>query len=66
MLERFLVALRKRREYFLSLNASFESSGLDLLVGRWRDWCNRRAMQGRVFEFSRSAIFRWLGKRKCA
>ena len=36
--ERLLVVLRERREDFLSLKASFESSVLDLLVGRWHDW----------------------------
>ena len=35
MLERLLVILRERREYFLSQKVAFESSGLELLVEIW-------------------------------
>ena len=46
----------ERCDYFLSLMATFESSGLDLLVVRWRDWRQRCATQGRGFELGRGVI----------
>ena len=64
--ERVLVILRERREDFLCPTAASESSGLDLLVGRWRDLRRRRATRGRGFEFGGGVIVCWLGARKGA
>ena len=57
---------RDRREDFLSPTAGFESSGLELLEGRWRDLRRRRAMRGRGFDFGGSVIVGRLGARKGA
>ena len=57
------MVLRERREYFLSPKASFEFSGLDFLVKRWRER-RRRAARGSGFKFSGSLIVWGLGARK--
>ena len=64
MSERFLVVLRERRAIFLRPKALSELSGLDLLVGSWRDWRSRRTAHGSSFEFSASVIVWELGARK--
>ena len=64
--ERFLVFFRDMREDFLSLGPTFGSSGLELLVGRWRDLRRRRAARGRGFDFGGGVIVWWLGARKGA
>ena len=59
------MVFKERREYFISPTASFESSGLYLLVGIW---CNLQwrlvTWGGGGFEFRGSIIVRWLVARK--
>ena len=62
--ERFLVFSREKREDFPSPGPPFGSSGLDLLVGSWRDWRRRPATHGSSYEFSASVIVWELGARK--
>ena len=64
--ERFLVIFRERREDFLSPTAAFESSGLELLMGRWCNLRQRRETWGRNFDFGGGVIVRRLGARKGA
>ena len=62
--ERFLVDLRKRRKDFLIPKVSIEPSGLNLLVGKWRNWRRRHVARGSGFEFSQSVIVWEFGARK--
>ena len=64
--ERFLVFSREKREDFPSPGPPFGSSGLELLVGRWRDLRRRRAAQGRGFDFGVGVIVGRFGARKGA
>ena len=61
--ERFLVIFREIREDFLSLTAAFESSGLELLVRRWRDLRRIHATRGGL-DFGGGVIVGRLGARK--
>ena len=63
MSERFLVIFREIREDFLSLTAAFESSGLELLVRRWRDLRRIHATRGGL-DFGGGVIVGRLGARK--
>ena len=60
----FLVVLRERRLDFLGPTNSFVSSGLVLLLGRWRNWRWGRVTRGRGFKCGRSVIVSWLEARK--
>ena len=64
--ERFLVIFRERQEDFLRRTGTFEFSGLELLVGRWRNLRRRRVTWGRGFDFGGGVIVRRLGSRKGA
>ena len=62
--KRFLLVLSERPLYFLRPIASFESSGLALLEGSFRDWRRSCPTRGSGFEFSRRVLFREREARK--